>query len=92
MLKQTIADRREVECQKLALDRERLEMEKQCEKEGKERADRALDLEAKKLDIGRTRMELDRQKLMAELAKRKAGVEERESIVALISALAKKLS
>lgn len=53
---------------------------------------RTMDFEEKKLYIEQQRMEMERQKLLGDMAERRAAIEERKSTMSVMSALAKKLS
>lgn len=67
-------------------------MEQKRGKEEKDRTYRPLDHQEKNLSIKQSHMYMCRRKLMAELVERKTGIEERKSMVGVISSLAKQLS
>lgn len=92
LLKQTIADRREMERKKLELDQKRFDMDEKRQQKDMDRCKRQMDLEEKRLELEKQKMEMERQKLFADLAERRAAIEERKSTVGLMSALAKKLA
>ena len=91
LLKDSLAERRENERKRMALDRERLELEKEQTSLQELKAKKQMELEEKRLEIEAGRLEIDRQKAFAELAERRAGVEERKAMVGAFNGLAKKL-
>lgn len=85
-----MADRKERESQKLIIDRQRVEIERDTPHTQQEKAQLAFELESKKLCIKKARTEIDKQKMLAETAERRVATAERNQIVSVFAAFAEK--